>query len=88
MGRDAIRARPHDRRDRSIIAFLIGLLGTRPGVDRLFALGRKAAEGEGPPSPELSQEIAGLQGRLRLLARTSLALLAVAVLAMATARYW
>jgi uncharacterized membrane protein len=72
----------------SIMAFLIGLFGTRPGVARLLALGRRAAEGDGPPASELSQEIAGLQLRLRLLARTSLALLAVAVLAMATARYW
>jgi hypothetical protein len=72
----------------SIVAFLVGLFGTRPGVDRLMALGRQAAEGGGPPPPELAHEIQRLQSRLRLLARTSLVFIAVAVLAMATARYW
>jgi uncharacterized membrane protein len=72
----------------SIVAFLIGLFGTKPGVDRLMALGRKAAEAGGGPSPELAGEIQQLQARLRVLARANLAFVAVAVLAMATARYW
>lgn len=72
----------------AIVAFLIGLLGTKPGVDRLMALGRQAAGAGGGPSPELAQEIQRMQARLGVLARTNLAFVTVAVLTMATARYW
>ncbi|MGZ8571397.1 MAG: hypothetical protein ACXWW5_04135 [Actinomycetota bacterium] len=72
----------------AIAAFLIGLLGTRPNVARLLGLAARAAASEGGPPPEVAQEIAKVQARLKVLARTALALIAVAVLAMATARYW
>jgi uncharacterized membrane protein len=72
----------------SIVAFLIGLFGTKPGVDRLMALVQQAADAGGGPPPDMAREIQELQARLRVLARTSLAFIAVAVLAMATARYW
>jgi hypothetical protein len=72
----------------AILAFLIGLFGTKPGVDRLIALGRQAAQAGGPPAPEAAAEMAAIQGRLKVFARTSLALIVVAVLAMATARAW
>ncbi len=72
----------------AIVAFLIGLVGTRPGVERLMALARQAAAAGGPPSPELGAEIARLQGRLKVLARSNLAFVSIAVLAMASARYW
>ena len=72
----------------AIGAFLIGLFGTRPNVARLLALAARAATSEGGPPPEVAQEIPKVQARLKVLARTALALIAVAVLAMATARYW
>ena len=72
----------------AIVAFLIGLLGTKPGVDRLMALSRQAADAGGAAPPELGQEIQRMQARLRALARTNLAFVTVAVLTMATARYW
>lgn len=72
----------------AIAGFLVGLFGTKPGVDRLMALGRQVAEAGGTPPPEVAEEIPRLQSRLRVLARTNLALIAIAVLAMATARYW
>ena len=72
----------------AIAGFLVGLLGTKPGVDRLMALLRQAADAGGPPPPEVAEEIGRLQSRLRVLARTNLALIALAVLAMATARAW
>ncbi len=72
----------------SIVALLVGVFGTRPGVSRLLALGAQAAQSEGPPPAEVAQEIQAVQARLKIYARTSLAFLAVAVLAMATARYW
>jgi hypothetical protein len=72
----------------AIGAFLIGLFGTRPNVARLLALAARAVTSEGGPPPEVAQEIPKVQARLKVLARTALALIVVAVLAMATARYW
>jgi uncharacterized membrane protein len=72
----------------AIAAFLIGLLGTRPSVQRMLALGRQMAQTEGPPAPELAAGMQQLQMRLKGLARASLGLITISVLAMATARYW
>lgn len=72
----------------AIAAFLIGFFGTRPAVARLMALAAQAAAAEGPPPPEVAQEIPRVQAQLKTLARAALALIVVAVLAMATARYW
>jgi uncharacterized membrane protein len=72
----------------ALTAFVIGLFGTRPAVQRMLALGAQMAQAEGPPPPELATQMQAVQGRLKVLARTGLGLLTVAVLAMATARYW
>jgi hypothetical protein len=72
----------------AIVAFLIGLFGTKPRLDRVLALNRQVAGAGGPPAPEQTAEIGRLQSQLRILARTSLALIGVSVLAMSTARYW
>ncbi len=48
----------------AIVAFLIGLLGTRPGVERLMALARQAAAAGRPPTPEL-RPIERAQRRVR-----------------------
>ncbi len=71
----------------AIAAFLIGLLGTRPNARRLLDLSSRAASG-GPPAPAVMQDIASVQARLKVLAQVALALIVVAVVAMATARYW
>jgi hypothetical protein len=63
------------------------VFATRPKVMRMLAVGRAAAEAGGP-TPEQTAEIGGIQGRLKVFARASLALLALTVFAMATARYW
>jgi uncharacterized membrane protein len=72
----------------AIAAFLVGLFGTRPAVRRLLALGRQIASSEGPPSPDLIAQVPALQDLTKILARISLGLLGIAVVAMATARYW
>jgi hypothetical protein len=72
----------------AVAAFLIGLLGTRPSVQQLLALGRQIAGVDGPPAPQLAAEVQRLQARLKVLARISLGLIAISVIAMATARYW
>ena len=68
----------------AIAAWLIGLLGSRPRVERVMMLNRKAAEAGTPPPPEVGV----LQAQLKMFARASLALIVVSVLAMSTARYW
>jgi len=72
----------------AIVALAIGILGTRPNVIRLLSLGRQAAGAEGPPPPELAAQIGQTQARLKIFARASLGLIALAALAMSTARYF
>jgi hypothetical protein len=71
----------------AIAAFLIGLFGTRPNARKFLDLASRAAAA-GPPPAAVLQEMASVQARLKLLARVALVLIAVAVVAMATARYW
>jgi hypothetical protein len=71
----------------TIAALAIGIFWTRPMAARLGFLGQQAAEAGGP-TPEQGAELARLQRLLRVFACINLALLAVAVIAMATARYW
>jgi uncharacterized membrane protein len=71
----------------AIAAFLVGLLGVKPTLDRMLPLAARLAE-EASPSEEGMAEVQSLQARSRRLAITVLVLLGVAVVAMATARYW
>jgi hypothetical protein len=71
----------------ALIALGFGMFGTAPNVPRLFAVGRRIAESGGPPTPELAAEMAKIQNRLKVFARVSLVLIAIAALAMSTARY-
>jgi uncharacterized membrane protein len=71
----------------SIAALAIGVLGTRPAVMRFLAIGREAGM-SGGPTPEQAVEMGSLQARMKVLARASLALIGLTVIAMATARYW
>ena len=72
----------------AIAAASVGMFVTRPNVQRLLGIQRAVADGGAPPTPQQAAEIATIQGTLKLYARISLTLLAVAVAAMATARYW
>jgi hypothetical protein len=72
----------------AIVAFAIGLLVTRPTVQRMLALGAAIAQAGGEPTPEQGREMQAVQRRLTVAARTSLALIVVAAFTMATARYW
>jgi hypothetical protein len=71
----------------AIIAFLIGLFGTRPTVERMLAIGREVAASGGPPSPEQAAALGAIQEQLGRYGIASFSLLAIAVLAMAVARY-
>jgi uncharacterized membrane protein len=75
----------------AIGAVAVGAFGIRPAVERLLSVGRQVAEATGSggaPPPELAAQVPLLQERVQVLARVSFALLIVAVVAMATARYW
>ncbi len=71
-----------------LAAFFIGSLMIKPTTDRLGALGRLIAASGQPPSAEQLAELNRLQARLAAIQRWDFALLTIALLAMATARYW
>jgi uncharacterized membrane protein len=69
----------------AIVAFIVGLTMVRPRVERMGALG--GAMASGPPTPEQGQEMGALQRSLRSISIFSEVLLAIAVVAMASARF-
>jgi uncharacterized membrane protein len=71
----------------AIVALALGITVTRPSLLRMLELGRQVAASGGPPSPEIASEIAAVQAKAKIYARASLALLVLAVLTMAIARY-
>jgi uncharacterized membrane protein len=70
-----------------IAAFLHGLFVTGRASSRIAGLGQEIAAAGGPPSPAQMAEMERLQGKIRRAGVVSAALLAVAVLGMAVARY-
>jgi hypothetical protein len=72
----------------AISAFTVGNLFVAGNVEKLVKLGGQMAAGGGPPDPGLMAEAQRLGGVVRVASRVVLALLAVAVLGMSTARYW
>ncbi len=72
----------------AIAAFFLGTGGIPPTINKMNALGKEMAAAAGPPAPEQMAAMAGLQHRLKIISRTGLALVTVAILAMATARCW
>lgn len=71
----------------AVIGWLGGLFLLKPTQDRLMALASEAAA-SGSPSAETVGQIQALQLRARRVAVSIFVILVVAVLAMATARYW
>ena len=71
----------------AIGATVVGALFIVPNVKRFEALGDRLAAG-GPRTEEQLGQVQSLQATLRRLGAIDLALLTVAVLTMATARYW
>jgi uncharacterized membrane protein len=70
----------------AILGAIVGMGVSGAAARRMAAIGQRAAEA-GRPSPEQQAEIQGLQQRMMLGARIAAGLIAVAVVAMATARY-
>jgi len=69
------------------IAAVIGFTVQFRSTTRLEVLGKTVQGSGAPPTPAQAQEILLLQGRLRASGRWLAGLLAITVLAMATARY-
>lgn len=71
----------------AIVALIIGVSVMRPTALRVLALGAAAMQADGPERDRLLAQMNPLRDRLRTAARWIAVLLALAVLAMATARY-
>jgi hypothetical protein len=71
----------------AIIAFLIGVTVVKPAVDRLGALGAEIQASGGQPSKAQAVQLQAVERKLKMVGRTNIALLTVAVVAMAIARY-
>lgn len=72
----------------AIVVYFFGLLMLKPRAERLGGLGREIGANGGAPTPAQAAELQKLSHEMTLLGRVDLGLLAIALLAMATARYW
>jgi uncharacterized membrane protein len=70
----------------ALVGGIVGMAIPSAAGKRMAAIGQQVAQ-SGRPSPEQQAEMARLQGRMGVGARVAAGLLAVAVVAMATARY-
>ncbi|RJP48693.1 MAG: hypothetical protein C4557_12505 [Anaerolineaceae bacterium] len=72
----------------ALIGFLFGAFGIGPTSAQMGALGAQiAASGKGP-TPEQAARMEALEKRLNIAERVDFIMLALAILMMATARYW
>jgi uncharacterized membrane protein len=72
----------------AILVYFLGLLMIRPRADHLGGLGRQIGAAGGVPTSAQLAELHKVNHELTLIGRVDFVLLAVALLAMATARYW
>jgi uncharacterized membrane protein len=72
----------------AIVGWFLGLLRVKPLTNRAMAMAGQLAAAGTPPSPEDVAALQGTQRQARRFAIIVLVLLVVAILAMATARYW
>lgn len=70
------------------ITFFVGAIGVGRNVERLVDLGNEIAASGTPPSAEQQGRIGQLTSALERYGKLDLVLLILAVIAMATARYW
>lgn len=70
------------------ITFFVGYLGVGRNIEQLVDLGDEVAATGGPPLPEQQAVMDGLGAKLERYGKIDLTLLILALIAMATARYW
>lgn len=68
--------------------FLVGFFGVGRNVDRLVELGDEVAAAGGEPTPEQQARMDRLGASLERFGKMDLTFLMLALIAMATARYW
>ncbi len=71
-----------------ISVFIIGFFGIKPNADRLAALGAQIEAAGAPPSAGQVAELGRISQAMSRLSRVDFYLLTLALLMMATARYW
>jgi hypothetical protein len=69
-------------------AAYFGITGIGNNVERLVEIGDEVAASGGPPTPEQGARMAHLGAEIQKHSKIDLVLLFIAVIAMATARYW
>jgi hypothetical protein len=71
----------------AIVSWLLGPLAILPTIKELDVRGGELLAAGRPPTPEEGSRMQALSARLQTVGRLDLAMLSVAVLAMAVARY-
>jgi hypothetical protein len=72
----------------ALVAFGIGFFGIRPRAQRLGKIGAAMATAGGPPTTEQGVELQRLHAEIHVYERWDIGFLLVALITMATARYW
>ena len=69
-------------------AAYFGITGIGNNVEKLVSIGDEVGASGGPPTPEQGAEMARLGAEIQRHSKIDIVLLFIAVIAMATARYW
>jgi hypothetical protein len=72
----------------ALLAFLLGMFGIGPTAGQIGALGQQMAAAAKGPTPEQMNQMQQLERRVNRLEQVEFVLLALALVTMATARYW
>lgn len=72
----------------ALAAYAVGFFGIRPRAERMNALGQAIAAAGGPPTPEQGAEMQRIDAEIYTVERWDVILLTIALVTMATARYW
>lgn len=72
----------------ALVAFLVGSLVIGPTSGQMGALGKQISMSGKPPSPEQISALQALEKKMASAERIDFIMLAIAMLTMATARYW
>jgi uncharacterized membrane protein len=72
----------------AIAVYGLGFLMIRPRAERLGAIGKAIGAAGGPPTSAQAAELQQLNAEMHSIERVEVVLLAVSLIAMATARYW
>ena len=69
-----------------LVAFVVGIVFSRPRADRMGALGKEIMMAGKPPTPEQMAEMKKLGGQLAFYGKLTIAFLVITILGMALAR--